>query len=269
RALVNSVREAGGEILVHTEPRKIQIQNGRVAGVETHSGEVFRARHFVASGLNPQQTFLNLIDDDLVPQDWKQKARGFQYNLLAPLFALHLNLKQPPCYQATEKHPHLRDAFMVILGLEDVRQFLEIVQHHEAGTVPSPVMWGSCPTLFDPTQAPAGLHTAFMWEKLPYRLHGNPAQWDSEKGKHGEAMLRTWGQYAPNIKESRIDLFTRTPLDIERTFPNMREGDLLVGAFTNNQLGASRPFPGAGHYRGHVPGLYLCGSSCLPGGNIT
>ncbi|HRX80568.1 MAG TPA: hypothetical protein P5307_15970, partial [Pirellulaceae bacterium] len=45
--------------------------------------------------------------------------------------------------------------------------------------------------------------------------------------------------------------------------------DLLVGAFANDQVGYHRPFPGAGHYRGHLPGLYLCGSCCHPGGNIT
>ena len=63
--------------------------------------------------------------------------------------------------------------------------------------------------------------------------------------------------------------FTRSPLDTERTLPNMREGDLLVGAFTHGQVGDDRPFPGAGHYRGHLKGLYLCGSCCHPGGNIT
>jgi phytoene dehydrogenase-like protein len=49
----------------------------------------------------------------------------------------------------------------------------------------------------------------------------------------------------------------------------MRDGDLLVGAFTNGQIGYHRPFPGAGAYRTHLPGLYLCGSSSHPGGNIT
>jgi phytoene dehydrogenase-like protein len=49
----------------------------------------------------------------------------------------------------------------------------------------------------------------------------------------------------------------------------MRFGDLLVGSFERGQIGYHRPFPGAGNYRGHLPGLYLCGSSCHPGGNIT
>ena len=66
-----------------------------------------------------------------------------------------------------------------------------------------------------------------------------------------------------------IDSFTRTPMDTERSLPNMRKGDLLVGAFTNGQIGYHRPFLGAGSYRTHLPGLYLCGSSSHPGGNIT
>ena len=49
----------------------------------------------------------------------------------------------------------------------------------------------------------------------------------------------------------------------------MREGDLLIGAFTHGQIGYHRPFPGAGHYRGPIDGLYLCGACCHPGGNIT
>ena len=60
-----------------------------------------------------------------------------------------------------------------------------------------------------------------------------------------------------------------SPLDVERSLPNMREADLLVGAFTDGQTGYDRPFPGAGHYRACLDGLYLCGSCCHPGGTIT
>jgi phytoene dehydrogenase-like protein len=82
-------------------------------------------------------------------------------------------------------------------------------------------------------------------------------------------MLTLWRRHAPNLADAVLDSFTRTPLDTERSLPNMREGDLLVGAFTNGQVGYHRPFPGAGAYRAHLPGLYLCGSSSHPGGNIT
>jgi phytoene dehydrogenase-like protein len=158
---------------------------------------------------------------------------------------------------------------MVILGLEHVSQYPEIVRNHEAGTIPPTVMWGSCPTRFDPSQAPPGGHTAFMWEKLPYCLNGDARNWDAQKENHARDMLNVWKQYAPNLNDALLDWDAQSPLDTERTFPNMHEGDLLVGAFTKGQIGYDRPFPGAGHYRGHLKGLYLCGSSSHPGGNIT
>jgi len=269
KALVNAVTEAGGTIKLQCEPKRILIENDRAVGVETKDGEIFRARHFVASGLNPQQTFLDLMDEVFVPKEWREKAKNFQYNLIAPLFALNLNLNAPPKYKATKHNPDLEKAFMIIMGLEDVQQYPGIVDHHEKGTIPPIVMWGSCPTVFDSSQAPAGKHTAFMWEKLPYHLNGDASKWDSYKHIHGRKMLELWTEFAPNLEEDVIDWFTRSALDTERTFPNMRHGDLLVGAFTNGQIGFHRPFLGAGHYRGHLKGLYLCGSSSHPGGNIT
>jgi phytoene dehydrogenase-like protein len=269
RALVAAVQESGGEVRLGVEPRRIRVENGRAVGVETSTGDVFRARRFVASGLNPQQTFLDLLEARDVPSDWRSRAEAFRYNLLAPLFALNLNLTEPPRYRALESRANRQRPFMVILGLEHFEQHAEIVRHHEAGTIPPTVMWGACPTLFDESQAPTGAHTAFMWEKLPYRLHGDPREWDRERDRHAEALLARWRDHAPNLEGAVTSWFARSALDTERTFPNMREGDLLVGAFTNGQVGHDRPFPGAGHYRAHLENLYLCGSSSHPGGNIT
>ena len=269
RALSAAVEESGGELRLQTEPKRFILEGDRVVGVEAASGERFLSRHFVVSGLNPHQTFLDLLDKDALPRNWRNRASAFRYNLVAPLFALNLNLREPPRYTAAGTQPDLQKAFMVILGLDHVDRYLEMVTCHQEGRKPPNIMWGSCPTLFDPSQAPQGKHTAFMWEKTPYRLNGDPTLWDSERDRLGKEMLDVWSRYAPNLKENLISCFTRSPLDVERTFPNMREGDLLVGAFTNGQIGYNRPFPGAGNYRTHLQGLYLCGSCCHPGGNIT
>jgi phytoene dehydrogenase-like protein len=269
RALEAAVRAGGGDIRLLTEPARIIVERGRAIGIETREGERILARHLVASSLNPQQTFLDLLDPSVVPGAIRQQAERFQYNLLAPLFALHLNLHEPPRYTAALDRPELSQAFMTIVGLDHVDQFFDIIRHHEAGTIPPTVMWGACPTLFDSRQAPEGKHTAFMWEKLPYRLEGNAANWDQAADRHGRVMLDLWRQYAPNLQDAVIETFVRSPLDIDRSLPNMRGGDLLVGAFSHDQIGYHRPFPGAGAYRTHIPNLYLCGSSSHPGGNVT
>jgi phytoene dehydrogenase-like protein len=268
-ALVSDIREHGGEVRTDVAISAILTQTGRAIGVELQTGERLTAR-FVASGLNPQQTFLELLDADAVPDPTRERAAAFVYNRVAPLFSLNVALREPPRYRAAERRPELDRAFMVILGLERFGQFEEIVSAHERGEIPATVMWGACPTLFGPGQAPPGLHTAFMWEKLPYALHGDPGNWDASAERHGREMLDVWARYAPNLAAGTvIDWFTRSPLDTERGLPNMRHGDLLVGSFANGQVGYNRPFAGAGQYRTPVPGLYLCGGSTHPGGNIT
>jgi len=269
RALVDAIEEAGGDILLATEPTQILVEGDRAVGVETRDGQRLKARHFVASSLNPQQTFLDLLPPEVLPQAWRDKAAAFRYNLLAPLFGLYLELEEAPMHRAAEAYPHLKQSFMVILGLDSPANFDAMLHHHKAGSMPPPVTWGSTPTLFDPSQAPPGQHTAFMWEKLPYALGNDPARWDVVKEVRGRQLLSHWAEHAPNIPDVLIDSFVRSPLDVERTLPNMYRGDLLVGAFAVDQVGYHRPFPGAGHYRGHLAGLYLCGSSCHPGGNIT
>ncbi len=269
-ALVQDIEEHGGEVRTKAEPRAILVRDGRVVGVELNDGERIEARRFVASGLNPQQTFLELLNADSVSSEVRSAAEAYRYNKLAPLFALYLALREPPSYHAAEKRPELKRAFMVILGLEGMDDFQEIVAAHEAGRIPRTIMWGACPTLFDPSQAPANGHTAFMWEKLPYALHGDPSNWDAAQQEHGLRMLETWTRFAPNLcGDNVLTAFTRSPLETERNLPNMRYGDLLVGSLAEGQIGYNRPFAGAGRYRTPLPGLYLCGASTHPGGNIT
>ncbi len=268
-ALVRDLRQHGGELLLNATPSSILVRQGRSAGVELADGTRLEASRFVASGLNPQQTFLDLIPADAAPSHLRERAAAFEYNLLAPLFALNVSLREPPRYTAAQHRPELNQAFMTILGLEDWRQFHDIVAAHEQGQIPRTVMWGAVPTLFDPSQAPEGRHTGFMWEKLPYALHGDAKEWPRHAAAHGEEMLRLWTRHAPNLEDAVIHHFERTPLDTEQSLANMRRGDLLVGSFASGQVGAHRPFAGAGRYRSPVEGLYLCGGSTHPGGNVT
>ena len=269
--LVKDIQAHGGEVRCGVEISRILVQSGKAAGVELSSGERLLARHFVASGLNPQQTFLDLIPAQALDPGLRRKAQDFRYNLLAPLFSLNLSLRRPLRYRAAGRHPELDEAFMWILGLETVDQFHEMVRCHEAGSFPPRVAWGASPTRFDPTQAPEGHHTAFLWQKVPFNIQGHSRNWESVGSQHARDLLAFWAEFAPDLASSRavVDSFHGTPADTVRTFPNMGQGDLLVGAFAHGQIGYHRPFPGAGRYRTPLPGLYLCGGSTHPGGNIT
>src|SRR5262249_12727091 len=244
---------------------------GWATGVGLAGGERIAAGAFVASGLNPQQTFLDLLEADAAPRPTREAAAGFRYNRIAPLFALDLALREPPRYTAAERRPELNRAFMIILGLERMDEFHEMVAAHQRGAIPPPILWGACATLFDPSPGRPGGPRAFVGAKAPYALPGDARTWDAERESHGRAVLAHWTRFAPNLaaEGTILDAFTRSPLDTERSLPNMSRGDLLVGSLAHGQVGYHRPFPGAGRYRTPVAGLYLCGGSTHPGGNIT
>jgi phytoene dehydrogenase-like protein len=49
----------------------------------------------------------------------------------------------------------------------------------------------------------------------------------------------------------------------------MREGDWMCGELNPDQFLYNRPFPECSQYRTPIEGLYIAGSCCHPGGNIT
>lgn len=163
-ALVRAVQETGGEIRLGVTPRRIDVSRGHVAGVETTDGELIAAP-MVVSGLNPRQTFLELFAPEDVPAEWRRRAEGFRFNLLAPLFALNLNLCELPRYKA----PGLDGAFMTILGLEHSSQFLDIVT-----TRPHPVHG-------DVGLLPDRLRSHASAQGLPYRVLVGEAALPSER----------------------------------------------------------------------------------------
>ncbi len=270
RGLVADIEAHGGEVRCGVHIRRLYLRHGRIGEVELEDGERLQATRFVASGLNPQQTFLELLAESDAGPALRRSARGFRYNVIAPLFGLHLALSEPPAYTAADADPELRNAFMMILGLDRFDQFQDIVDAHEHGRIPPTVAWGSCHTRFDRSQAGPGTHAAFLWEKVPHHLGGNASNWKAHRDEHAERLLQFWRRFAPNLDEDVIlDRFALSPLDTVDRLPNMSQGDLLVGSFANDQVGYNRPFPGAGCYRTALEGLYLCGGSTHPGGNVT
>ncbi len=264
--LVADIEEHGGAVLTGAAVRRIVVSGGRAVAVELADGERIGARHFVAAALNPHQV-LNLLGAEHLPAPVVRAAAAYRYNLVGPLFGVNVALREPPSYRAAERHPEVARAGLTILGLEAPDEIDALYQ----GRLPMLAsIWGTTPTAHDPSQTVDGVATAFMWQKVPYALDGDPLNWDRRKVAHAERILGRWREFAPNLTPDNILTMTAlSPLDTERRFPNLRGGDLGVGWAGPGQLRDERPFPGAGRYALPLPGLYLCGGATHPGGNIT
>jgi phytoene dehydrogenase-like protein len=271
RGLKHDIYAHGGHIMEQVEVRRIRVENGRAVGVELLDGRTIRAG-FVASSLNPHQTFLELLGDGAVSDEVSGKAEGYKYQTVGPIFGVNIAIRDEPRYTAATTNPDVAKALLVFLGLDDPAAVYRLYDEAEDGRLSEHMMLiGACPTQHDPTQASSGNNAAFMWRKTPYNLNGDPLTWETEKPRQLQGILDFWARYAPNVQGGNLlHAFAGSPLDTQRRYPSMGRGDLFHGWCGPGQRGVDRPFAGGTPYRAIEPQrLYLCGSSTHPGGNIT
>jgi phytoene dehydrogenase-like protein len=111
------------------------------------------------------------------------------------------------------------------------------------------------PSLFDPTRAPTGQHTAWAYCHVP---NGSVVD-------RLDAIENQISRFAPGFRDCILARSISPPAALERWNPNLVGGDLSGGAMNLRQLFFR---PTASLYRTPVPGLFLCGASTPPGGGV-
>jgi phytoene dehydrogenase-like protein len=122
------------------------------------------------------------------------------------------------------------------------------------------------PTVHEPELAPEGKHIALCFTQFgAYELRGRT--WEEEREAYGKTVIRTLGEYCPNLEGAVEEMEVLAPPDIEERF-GLLGGNIFQGEMAPDQLFSFRPIPGYGDYRTPVKGLYLCGSGTHPGGGV-
>ncbi|WP_261664478.1 phytoene desaturase family protein [Deinococcus sp. Marseille-Q6407] len=112
-------------------------------------------------------------------------------------------------------------------------------------------------TLFDPSRAPAGRHTFWVYAHAP-------ADTESAYADTIEAALE---QLAPSFRSLVLHREVTTPRDLEAFSPVFVGGDVNGGRFDLPGL-LARPVPTPTPYRTPDPQVYLCSSATPPGGGV-
>ncbi|MFL5915860.1 MAG: phytoene desaturase family protein [Gaiellaceae bacterium] len=112
-------------------------------------------------------------------------------------------------------------------------------------------------SLFDPTRAPAGRHTAWAYCHVP---NGSTA----DMTEPIEAQIE---RFAPGFRDRILARSARAPSDLERENPNYVGGDINGGLADLRQL-LTRPVARWSPYSTPLPGVFLCSASTPPGGGV-
>jgi len=263
--LAKAFVRAGGDIWEVCNVRRVLVEGGEARGVELDDGQRLMATRCVAAGVDPAQLYGELVPEEHLTPELRERARRWEFGPLGILFSTHLALNEAPRHRAAAHDPDIDRALNYNIGYESVEDFDVQWDEIQRGLPPrKPGMQCAVPTLHDATQAPAGKHTLFTWQYVPYELaDGGAARWDEVAAEYAEVCLDRWRQYAPNINGKNIlGRYTYTPLDIERKMRNMKKGDFHSGALTRAQMLEGRP------HRTPIPRLYLCGAGSHPHGLI-
>ena len=113
------------------------------------------------------------------------------------------------------------------------------------------------PTLFDPTRAPVGRHTAWAYCHVP-----NGCRLDLT-----ERIERQVERFAPGFRDRILARSAITPAQLEERNANLIGGDINGGMMDLRQI-LRRPVLSPAPYRTPVRGVYLCSASTPPGGGV-
>ena len=115
----------------------------------------------------------------------------------------------------------------------------------------------SQPSVFDPSRAPAGKHTAWAYCHAP---NGSVKDMTSIIENQVE-------RFAPGFRDTILARHTMNTEDMEAYNPNYIGGDINGGVLDLPQL-FTRPVLRLSPYKTSAKGLYICSSSTPPGGGV-
>jgi phytoene dehydrogenase-like protein len=265
RGLMETFIAAGGTFAPQVRIDRIVAEGGRATGIALDDGRIVRAGAFVASTLDVHQTFERLIGREQLPKDMRARLDGFQYTAWT-LFGLHLALHESPRFAAEAFDPNINRALKWSIGADTMADLFAAHRDVQAGRVPAVVQFGSGPlSLIDPTQAPPGKHTTYAWHVMPLEPDTGGKDYEAFKEEFSEKILQTWARYCPNMTAKNIiGRYAYTAREYIAEFPNMRNGDIFMGAFNAEQVMYNHF-----GYRTPIPNLYYAGSAAHPGGAIS
>jgi len=261
RALAASATAAGAEVRTGAAVVEIRVAEGRVDRVVLADGSEIRARAVVSS-LDPQATFLRLVDPGQLDPSFVQRIRN--YRALGVVAKVNLALSALPAFRGVDP-ALLVGRIHIGPTVDDLERAYDAAKYGELSE--RPYLDLLIPSLTDPSIAPPGAHVLSAHVQFaPFRLR--TGDWSTHAAELGDRVIRMLSEYAPDLPRLVLACQVVTPADLEAEF-GLTGGHPYHGEHSLEQLFVMRPLLGWARYRTPIDGLYLCGAGSHPGGGVT
>ncbi|MCW2985790.1 MAG: NAD(P)/FAD-dependent oxidoreductase, partial [Conexibacter sp.] len=196
-----------------------------------------------------------LLPPGALPGRLERRLRQWRYGTAA--FKLDYALSAPVPWSAPEPRG---SAVVHVAG--SLTELSAAAQAGERGELPErPALVVGQQSLLDPTRAPQGRHTLYVYAHVPPTYDVS----DEEVAGRMEAQLE---RFAPGFGATVLARTLRAPRQTEAENPSMVDADLGGGTMELDQQLVFRPAPELIRYRTPLRGLYVAGASIHPGGAV-
>ncbi len=260
-ALAHCARDNGATIRTGMPVKKIIIENGRAAGVETDNGETFSSL-CVVSNADPKSTIMCLVSSRNVETGFTRRIHNIRMRGNAA--KLHLALDGLPAIDGIEESEY-GERIVVAPDENYVERAFNAAKYGQAST--RPVFEITFPSYRDQSLAPGGKHVmSAIVQYAPRQLREGWS--DTTRQAFLDTAVDTLGEVMPDLRQKIIASELLTPADIEEQFL-ITGGHWHHGELALDQFLFTRPVGGAQQYAMPLDGLYLCGAGAHPGGGIS
>ncbi len=258
-ALAAAARAAGAEIRLSAPAARVMVSADRACGVTLQSGESITASA-VISNADPKTSFLGLVGSEHLDTAFVRRVHHLRTRGLAA--KLHLALDGLPAFSGLPAAAH-GARLLIAPSLDYVEHAYNHSKYGEHSAAPALEI--TLPTHSDPGLAPKGKHVlSAIVQFAPYEVGGG---WAGQREAFTQRLIDQLDGYAPGLRSLVCGRELLTPPDMEREF-RISGGHWHHVDLALDQFYAVRPVPGATQHRTPLPGFYLCGASCHPGGGV-
>jgi phytoene dehydrogenase-like protein len=258
-ALAAAARQAGAELCTDASVARVLVQGDRACGVRLASGQQVAATSVISSA-DPKTSFIGLVGPEHLDAGFVRQVSHLRTQGAAA--KLHLALSGLPAFTSVPAAAHGSR-----LLISPTLDYLEHAYNHSkyGEYSQAPALEITLPSVHDPSLAPAGKHVlSAVVQYAPYRIAGG---WAAQRERLAELLIDTIGQYAPGVRGMVLASELLTPEDLEREF-HVTGGHWHHEDLALDQFFMVRPVPMAAQYATPLPGFYVCGAGCHPGGGV-
>jgi len=264
-SLIRSIEDRGGEVRVNSKVKKFKVSGGKCTGVILESGEEILASKAVVTNFNIRQLTEDMLGTSM-PDEYNHNLKVIRKQ---QFMSFHQNyaLDEVPQYNAGSI---VDDSCMVEFCPDTLEGMQQLWVTFAYGNLNYETPISLSYAKYDPTRAPAGKSTLYLYQYAPYYLKGGPQRWDEIKEDTANKVFEQWCSRTKNMNSSKVlGRWVHSPLDFERNFPAYMEGQINhLGSQISHNFG-NRPFPAMSGYRlMGIESLYLCGPSTPPGPGV-